>query len=84
MKAWKKGAILGFFWAISGYILAFSEFEPLFYNRHGVYIGGLLFIPTLIAFMLGFRSYMFFFAFPTIGIVIGAILGYLYGRWKEK
>ena len=78
MRAWIKGAILGFIWSILGFKIATMSFiKPVWFKI----ITG---FPNFIAVKLGFGWWLVFVGGPLVGIVLGALLGFLYEWYKGR
>lgn len=82
MKAWKKGAIVGAVWGLVS-IAPYSKIDitEVIWMKSLYAIFG---FPTDLAIKLGFRFYLIFIGAPLIGILIGALLGYLYDLLKKR
>lgn len=83
MKAWKKGAIVGGLWGlVSAVGFGFQLTKPI--TQISV-VYDILFLPGSIA----ARTVLApaagaFIVYPIFSIMIGVLIGYLIGRWKEK
>lgn len=93
MKAWIKGAIIGFFIPIIGFVIALGLSTIL---PKSLYFLGIIFmIPMLIGGVpyriIEFISpsdcpdcgFIIFYIAPIVWIVIGAVIGYLYGKRRK-
>ncbi len=77
MKAWIKGAILGFIWSILGFIVEI----PI---KKIAWLEIIFFFPILIAKLLGFVNIAAFVGGPLVGIIIGSFIGFFYDLRKEQ
>ncbi len=78
MKIWMKGAIIGGIWGLLSIIpySYISAFDPLYKKILLTLIG----FPTFIALSMHFHFILIFVGAPIVGIIIGAIIGYLIGE----
>ena len=77
MKAWEKGAILGFIWSILGFVVEIPIKEI-------AWLEIIFFFPILVGKLLGFVNVAAFIGGPLMGIIIGAFIGFLFDLRKEK
>lgn len=75
METWKKGAIIGGIWGLVGtfFYSYITAFDPLYKKILFILFG----LPTFIAITLKFHFILIFIGSIIIGIIIGAITGYL-------
>ena len=77
MKAWEKGAILGFIWSILGFVVEIPIKEI-------AWLEIIFFFPILVGKLLGFVNVAAFIGGPLMGIIIGAFIGFLFDRSEER
>ena len=82
MKTWMKGAILGFIWSLLIFLNNIYKFV-VFYEELS-WINYLIALPLYIARELGFGFVLGFIGVPLVGIVLGALLGFLYEWYKGR
>ena len=81
MRAWIKGVIigafLGFIWSIIGMIVEIPY-------ENFVWVEYIIGFPIYIAGKLGFGFVLGFIGAPLVGIVLGALIGFLYELYRGR
>lgn len=82
MKSWKRGAILGGIWGLLS-IIPYSYISSFDGPIQKILLT-LLGFPAYIALSAGFHFIFVFIGSPVIGMIIGAVTGYLLKKRRVK
>jgi len=78
-KNWKRGIVFGFIWGVVGMFMA-NLLVGILTNQSSFFVKFIHYVlgfPTYMALFLGFHFYLIFIGSPLIGIITGALIGFL-------